>query len=387
MSLGPFPRQASIVVNDLVDNCAQIKPGQHVLILAANDGLHGGINVVDRETVAWIEAGVQARGAQASVLWTDMPSHSPVLWGEGADPMHAWRVPSIIKGAWSSADIVISHITDLSFEEGIKEIQEISAEVGVPMVRNMATTTSLFTSTWALCPYELVSELRLQAAALVEPGREWLVTHANGTQLRGTVAAPRGSGNSYVRRRGRSIPFPEGVFPSISSVDAEGIAVIEEIGVTWAQHIGLGPVLRHPVRFTIEKGMICAIEGGEEADMFRRFYKFMSRYLGDAAYQMRGFHGGVHPWAQLAPHQCPDESYRRLIEHHHWSSFHIHLGNSAPAREYPYHMHISGELRGGTLKVGDNFIYNEGRLSAVNHPTVQQIANKYPDRPALASLW
>jgi hypothetical protein len=28
----------------------------NVLIVAANDGLYGGVNIVDRETVAWVHA-------------------------------------------------------------------------------------------------------------------------------------------------------------------------------------------------------------------------------------------------------------------------------------------------------------------------------------------
>jgi hypothetical protein len=84
MNMSAIPRQASIVVNDLVDNCAQIKRGQHVLILAAIDGLHGGVNIVDQETVAWVEAAVQSRGAYASVLWTDIPSSFTGVMGRGS---------------------------------------------------------------------------------------------------------------------------------------------------------------------------------------------------------------------------------------------------------------------------------------------------------------
>jgi hypothetical protein len=31
------PKQAAIAVADLVDNCAKVKPGMNVLIVAAND--------------------------------------------------------------------------------------------------------------------------------------------------------------------------------------------------------------------------------------------------------------------------------------------------------------------------------------------------------------
>ena len=46
-------------------------------------------------------------------------------------------------------------------------------------------------------------------------------------------------------------------------------------------------------------------------------------------------------------------------------------------------MHVTAEVRGATLKVGDSFVWNEGRLSALEHPEVKRVAAKYPDRPGL----
>ena len=101
-----MPRRVAIAINDLVDSCAEIKSGQQVLIVAASDGLTGGVNVVDEAAIAWIQAAVQQRGAFASVLWTDIPS-----------PIHAWRVPPVVKAAVEGIDVMISHAFDLPFEE------------------------------------------------------------------------------------------------------------------------------------------------------------------------------------------------------------------------------------------------------------------------------
>ena len=66
-SIPLIPTQAAVAVADLVDNCAKVKPGMNVLIVGANDGLHGGVNIVDRETVAWVHAAIVERGADATV--------------------------------------------------------------------------------------------------------------------------------------------------------------------------------------------------------------------------------------------------------------------------------------------------------------------------------
>ncbi len=56
--------------------------------------------------------------------------------------------------------------------------------------------------------------------------------------------------------------------------------------------------------------------------------------------------------------------------------------------EFPYNLHISGELRGGSLKVGDQFVYKEGRPTAAEDPSVRAVAERYPDRPGLEpELW
>jgi hypothetical protein len=94
-------------------------------------------------------------------------------------------------------------------------------------------------------------------------------------------------------------------------------------------------------------------------------------------------HFGVHPQAAVAPHQCPNILYRRLIEHSHSSNIHVHIGAPAETRAYPYWMHITGDIRTATFKVGDTLIHDRGHLTALDHPAVKAIAAKYPDRPGL----
>ena len=172
----------------------------------------------------------------------------------------------------------------------------------------MATTGSLLTSNWGLTPYELVSEIRLQACALAVPGAKWVMTHANGSHIEGYVVKPEDQDDyAHYRDIGVYCPFPEGVWSSIRARDAEGVGIINEIGVIWARHIGVPCPFKQPVKVFIEKGQIKKFEGGVEAETLTRYYQFIAKYLGDAAYEVRGFHGGVHPSAILEPHRPPPE--------------------------------------------------------------------------------
>ncbi len=170
-----IPKGATISINDMLENCAKVKPGQEVLILAHIDGLYGGDNLVDQDAIAWIQAAVQARGANASVLWIDEP----------AKP-HAWRFPPVVKAAMSACDILINHSFNIVTEE-ITEFREYIAERKIRMVRNFATTAPLLCTAWAQTPYELVSEIRYQSSLPFKDGAAWQLTDENGTHLEGII--------------------------------------------------------------------------------------------------------------------------------------------------------------------------------------------------------
>jgi hypothetical protein len=63
-----MPAGAAIAIADMLDKCAEVKPGWEVVILAEVDGLYGGDSPVDEDAISWIQQGVVERGARATVL-------------------------------------------------------------------------------------------------------------------------------------------------------------------------------------------------------------------------------------------------------------------------------------------------------------------------------
>ena len=104
--MSAIPKGAQIAIDDLVDNCARIKPGQEVVLLAQIDGLYGGDNLVDQEAMSWIQSTIQQRGANVSMLWID----------EQAKP-HAWRFPPVVKAALEACDVFINNSFDMEYED------------------------------------------------------------------------------------------------------------------------------------------------------------------------------------------------------------------------------------------------------------------------------
>jgi hypothetical protein len=91
----------------------------------------------------------------------------------------------------------------------------------------------------------------------------------------------------------------------------------------------------------------------------------------------------VHPQAVVAPHQCPNDLHRRIIEHSHSCNLHVHIGAPPSNETYPYWMHITGDIRCPSLKVGDTVVYDNGHLTALDSPGVKAVAAKYPGRPGV----
>lgn len=375
-SISSIPKNAVIAILDMLDNCARIRPGQEVLLLAHTDGLYGSDNMVDVNAISWIEALVKARGANASVLWIDEPAKA-----------HAWRVPPIVKSAYRACDVFINHSFDIVTEE-ILEFRELIAECEIPMVRNFATTGPLLCSQWAMTPYELVSEIRYQASLAFKDEAAWQITDENGTFLAGTISPqPKyPAGMPYSSRReefGYYFPWPEWVHPPIGVADVSGTFVFEKMLSWWSRYIGISPYFSRPVELTIKDCRIEKIKGGNEADALQRFLRAMEKRLGAAVYDFNCLHFGVHPQAFVAPHQCPNILHRRLIEHSHASNIHVHIGAPPATPDYPYWMHCTGDINTATFRVGEILVHDQGRLTALDSPEVMEIKQKYPDRPGL----
>ena len=51
-------------------------------------------------------------------------------------------------------------------------------------------------------------------------------------------------------------------------------------------------------------------------------------------------------------------------------------------------LHVTAEIRGATWQVGDALVHDRGHLTALDHPEVRAVADRYPDRPGpLSEPW
>ena len=340
------------------------------------DGLSGGNNLVDTEAVAWIQAGIQARGATPSILWIDEPQR-----------IHRWRVPPVFLAALKASNVFINNSFDLTIEE-LKIIQETATEHNVRLGRNFATTAGLLNRPWAQTPYELLAEIRYQACVpFGNGGMPYEISDDNGTHIEGMILAPSHPRfPTYTRRRNEGPgyrPLPEWVFPPINVGSTNGTIVFDRTLSWWSRYIGVPPIFKDPIRLTIENNRITRIEGKDEAEALRAFLKSLELKLGVNTYNFPEIHSGIHPQTVVAPQQCDHPLVRRIVDHSDSCNIHFHIGAPWPKPDYPYWVHITGDLRKATWRVGNHLIHDRGRMTALDHPKVKEIADKYPDRPGL----
>jgi len=374
-----IPAPAAISINDLLDNCARVKAGQNVLLVAHFDGLYGGDNLVDQEAISWIQNAIQFRGSNASVLWIDEQAKQD-----------KWRFPPIVKAAMKAADITILHSFDITFEE-IVEMKQFVFKENIKLVRNFATTSSLLCTTWAQTPHELVSKIRYQAALKIMEGNGFQLSDPNGTHLEGKINPPYNPNHPWFTKYALSredgggyLPWPEWVVPPIRLSDVNGVYNFCCMLSWWSRYIGIPPYFDNPIRITVENSKMVKIQGGDEADNLKAFLASQKEMLGDGVYDFNCLHFGVHPHASVSPQECPNLLYRRMIESGHSSNVHAHIGAPAPTETYPYWVHCTGDIRQPTLKIGNELIYDKGYLTALDDPEVKAVAAKYPGRPGLA---
>ncbi len=376
MSSRIFSNQLLEGARNCILRCGGVSRGMNVLILSLiNDPAYP----VDEMVVHVLATAAQEAGANVQILWTTGMEKG--WWSD---------VPPIVAAAWGAADVVVSNA--LAFGRGVKVIREAMFKKGTIRIRNMAPTTGMLSSEWARFPFELSDEITRWVGAHFEQAQTWRVAAANGTDVTGKIGRVPTEGTGMTRygqkrREKKNRPFPQGCFNPITSEDTNGIIVFDRTLPWEARYIGV-PELKfsQPLKITVEKNSMVHFEGGPEAERYRRFYESLVPYLGEDAWNVSGWHAGIHPKAKIyeVPERSPDLVHRTL--HNHPSVMHFHLGGSIGKEyDYPYMWHLSNEIEGATIYLDGEKLYDAGHLKVLDDPGLRQFASGFGDPDALLS--
>lgn len=374
-----IPLSAWNSLTQLVDHCAQVKPGQEVVILAHEDGVYGSDNWCDPLAVAWVKTAFASRGARVTVLWADEQAKE-----------HAWRFSPVVKGAITDADIFVNFSNDLVVEE-VAEFRNYLEVCKTWYIRLFGVSAPMLMSKWAQTPHELVCMVRhISSDPFMKPPQKYVLTDPNGTHLEGTCLEPKKRAgipgmpyNSWRRDASHYIPYPEWVHPPINTQDNNGVFFFNCMLPWWSHYIGIKSAWETPIRIDVKDSKMVKISGGIEATKLENYLKVMETKVGDGIWKFDTFHFGIHPNASVSEQECASFDYRRIVDHSHTRNLHWHIGSAPGNEKYNYYPHITGDIRNPTMKVGDTMVWEDGYLCCLSDPRLAEVAAKYPGLPGV----
>ena len=333
-------------VKNLVRNCAEVEPGEMVVLV--NDSTRTTKAVSDL-----IEATVEAMGARTEVLWVEPaePTAGPQQLRSARFTLETEQVATLLK-----ADRVIANADDETLVRYLAD-----ADKNPVLATHRSKSVEDLASAPARYPWGIAQALfNLMENEVFQVGRAWRVTSPSGTDLKGVVAdrtlrAVFVEDQQRSRNLGRTFSF--GTYLPVASMEAEGVLVVE-----WMEGRAL-KVVHDPPYLEIQANKITNIGGGlEQPQWLDEYYGATERLLqrfGDNALVVDSWHGGTHPWAS---------SWAGGTRH-----LHFHMGRTTGADGD----FVFAGVKDLTLEVDGQAVIRNGRPALFDHPKVQAAAEQY----------
>ncbi len=93
------------------------------------------------------------------------------------------------------------------------------------------------------------------------------------------------------------------------------------------------------------------------------------------------FHFGIHPNANVTKDQCPNDVYRRIIEHSGPRCVHWHLGSAPANQKYNFYPHVTGDLMDIDLKIAGKVAWDKGWMLGARQPEAEEDRCQVPRSP------
>lgn len=366
--LPAFPPELMEGCRNALLNYAKIEPGNQVLILNELG------TYVDPFVVHALATVIEEAGAEPHILWTKKLEKT---WWQKLSP--------VVRGAVANADVLVQNIATI----GKTHILDLILEKKVRRFRNYATDIATMTSDWARFPVELQDYLETTVNTMLIEAKTYRVITDDGTDISGEVLPRIAPWRKNLKRSGGMvITFPPGIFRATESLNAYGVIMVHGTYPWGARRVGL-PELRfsQPVKLVVENNHVVHIEGGWEADRYRKLFEEQAAVVSDRAYYVDCWHSGTCPRAFVPfdPRQDPDR-YDHLA-HSHESWFHFHIGNISYKDPTKTQLaeHINAVCMNPTVYLDGEKLWEKGRLTIWSDPKLREIASKYGDPDILCA--
>jgi len=334
-------------VCNLVHNCAAVAAGDKVVLV--NE-----LGKVQNEFVTLISETVNEEGALCNLIWIEASASDPYTGQPRELSLSATETEAIF-----SADKVITSVREDLFSKYLPHKGKVPL-----LISNLFCTIEDASSEharyhWGMARaiYDLIEKEILQV------GRKWRINTPSGTDLSGIIddASSRASYLDEQRSEFRRA-FHSGAYCPAASGEAEGVIVCEYTGGATRS-----PCYDPPMIF-VKKNKITGIEGGRHlrrwVELYRNDLDQKVKRFGERARIVDSWHGGANPGAECIPGIIGNGGTRMM---------HFHLGRTT-GKSGDY---IAAEISNYTLEVNGKKIYENGKLSVLDHPKIKSAAERH----------
>jgi hypothetical protein len=336
--------------DNLLLNCAELKPGQSVLVISET------AIWVERAAIDYIEERARALGAKVESVWTGRPA--------GPDAI----APQLSR-AIEAADITIfNHMMG-----AMLRFRPIGGS-GI-RVLNYATTGALLDSDFSRVPFGLWAKAGGLIAKEMNAARRWRITCPLGSAVEGTVPEAERAQSGGPNPDGFALrTFPIGTHRPTSALAASG-----RIAAKWlassslfdmgTQGISLGDV----IQIDFANGHVTGIHGNPRAvEAARNFLADTGKRRGKDGLMVNSWHIGTNPQAFSPWRDGEDLEAWMNLAHNNPRMLHFHaVGAEIPGE-------ISVPLIDPTVEVDGVTLWERGRSHLLERPAFRALAAEWP---------
>ncbi len=325
-------------IRNLINNCAELKRGESVLLL--NE-----LGSMESELVTLIAETVKEMGASYHIMWAE-----PLERGAAA-------LSPVLVGAIQSADKVIAHypLRDSVLAKYPGEVLKVR------VIHSMFRTLADFASEHARFHWGMAKAIydRFENE-LFAVGRKWRITTPVGTDLAGVIGPVSERARQLEDDRALfSRSFNTPAFIPVATLESNGKAVVEYAG--GFQRIPID----NPPTIIIEDNVMVRVEGPPEAKAWIERYATVlderAQQFGPKARSVDSWHGGLHPRADCVVGLIGNASTKML---------HFHMA--------PEGAHIAAQMGDLTLELDGEKLLEGGKYAPdFDDPKLREAARSF----------
>jgi hypothetical protein len=224
----------------------------------------------------------------------------------------------------------------------------LDKDAGPLRVTNNFCTLELIASEYARFSGRAVNAIYEWFEETYSAARTWRITSPSGTDIGGRIA-PVSSRQAILEgvKSLYSIVFPVRIHCPVGSAGASGTIAVD--------HCAIPPVrIENPPLVRVEDDLVVGVEGGREADDYRKALAANAERWGERANYLDSWHSGLHP---------SGPNIEGFLGHGCSARMHMHIGRSDT--------YTSAGLKNHTITIDDNVLLDNGRLVVLDDPQIR----------------